>query len=692
MSARSSEPAPLSLCPSFESDGDKSEVEEHHSCSDLSRRRGDKIDIHQTPQLLQRVLGSGPSYKALVHLQKDQAQLCLGLMQKVMDNPETPPDLRYATLRGMKRLCLKSGVFPHPLILRGVQYEGEPIAAGGFGDIWEGTYQNIPVCVKVTRQVEKSKNALFMKIFAKEAIIWSQLSHPNVLPFYGVYLLENQRGQIALVSPWQENGNIAMYLKANPDSPRFPFIYDVLEGLEYLHNHKIVHEDLKAANILITSAGFACLADFGLSSIVEDAEVGWTSIRTTSHSCGTVGWWAPELLLKEVPRPGLPSDVYSLASVMYEIFTDQIPFYGLRYEAVIYQVILGSTPAKPPMSSDSELSNETWSIMEKCWRRDPKERPTIADIKQELHRIPRVRLVIEQGERRSGSTAQYPSPQSIRSKTLTFTEDEVKLLAKCDVGAQSHLPGSSFSPGSSENPQDEVDASSTSVTSSISSRSLPPQNTQTANTTTPETQVSASRDQHVSNLTRITSSGLSRPASTLASSLAQALNDHTAGSASQLAFTEGEILEILVSKTKKWWLAKNKYGAVGLVPSDALSFIEHTAGNHNFPRDVKVQSPTDPFVDKAEVWQNYRVEEDEYQDELSLRKGEMLDIAHRTGPSWLARKKDGTIGLVRFRRVFLKYRATGAQPVENFPFRAVAQHDCASISILRAIIVINFSL
>ncbi|KAF5348856.1 hypothetical protein D9756_009701 [Leucocoprinus leucothites] len=201
-----------------------------------------------------------------------------------------------------------------------------------------------------------------------------------------------------------------------------------------------------------------------------------------------------------------------------------------------------------------------------------------------------------------------------------------------------------------------------------------------------------SRDQHINQLARITSSSLSRSANTLASSLAQALNDHTAGTASQLAFTKGEILEILVSKTKKWWLAKNKYGAVGLVPSDAISFIEHTAGNHIFPRDVKVQSPTDPFVDKAEVWQSYRVGIDKYQDELSLRKGEILDIAHRIGPSWLARKRDGTIGLVRFRRVFLKYRATGAQPVENFPFRAVAQHDCASISILRAIIAIDFYL
>ena len=46
--------------------------------------------------------------------------------------------------------------------------------------------------------------------------MWSQLSHPNLLPFYGIYYLEDRHGRVCLVSPWMNNGNIKDYLPENP--------------------------------------------------------------------------------------------------------------------------------------------------------------------------------------------------------------------------------------------------------------------------------------------------------------------------------------------------------------------------------------------------------------------------------------------------------------------------------------------
>jgi hypothetical protein len=53
--------------------------------------------------------------------------------------------------------------------------------------------------------------------FSSEAVLWRQLCHPNVLPFYGVYV-DMDRMKFGLTSPWMVNGNIVQFLKAYPNT------------------------------------------------------------------------------------------------------------------------------------------------------------------------------------------------------------------------------------------------------------------------------------------------------------------------------------------------------------------------------------------------------------------------------------------------------------------------------------------
>ena len=63
------------------------------------------------------------------------------------------------------------------------------------------------------------------KEFAKEALLWRQLNHPNVLPFYGLYDMPSGAQRIpCLVSPWMDQGNVVLYLKANPTSANRKFL------------------------------------------------------------------------------------------------------------------------------------------------------------------------------------------------------------------------------------------------------------------------------------------------------------------------------------------------------------------------------------------------------------------------------------------------------------------------------------
>ncbi|KXN93313.1 Mitogen-activated protein kinase kinase kinase 2 [Leucoagaricus sp. SymC.cos] len=213
-------------------------------------------------------------------------------------------------------------------------------------------------------------------MFLREAVVWSHLVHPNVLPFYGIVQSDGM-GSFGLVSPWMQNGNLSAYLNEFPKTPRLPLVHDVLAGLNYLHDHEVVHGDLKGVNVLIDIDGMARLADFGLSTLIDPLG----TVSTAQGPRGTIRWMAPEVLEGKVVRPCPSSDIYSVASVMYEILTGRIPFSNLpRPESVMWKVMQGVKPDKPDKSKAPELSDDVWKVMLKCWNYLPADRPPVAQV------------------------------------------------------------------------------------------------------------------------------------------------------------------------------------------------------------------------------------------------------------------------------------------------------------------------
>jgi serine/threonine protein kinase len=117
-------------------------------------------------------------------------------------------------------------------------------------------------------------------------------------------------------------------------------ILDVAAGMLYLHNNGIVHGDLKGVrlflhrflriilvansqnNILVTKEGRACLADFGLSSVMDSQGPTTSSLSSTSQEGGTPRFQAPELIDPHFQYPrSYASDVYAFAFVSYEVDT-----------------------------------------------------------------------------------------------------------------------------------------------------------------------------------------------------------------------------------------------------------------------------------------------------------------------------------------------------------------------------------
>ncbi|GLB41983.1 putative protein tyrosine kinase [Lyophyllum shimeji] len=331
-------------------------------------------------------------YRKMLALQDSDAQSLLDYIQWLLDAARFDFRFRRSLIVAAQRLSTKSCLYPTCYLLDNVSRESQhPVAAGGFADIYKGSFEGSNVCLKVIRIYESTKIEHYLKRFSKEMILWGQLCHPNVLPIYGLCRLQTQ---ICLVSPWMDHGDVNIYLKTRPEAPRLQLALDVARGLLYLHENKIIHGDLKGPNVLVNELGRACLADFGISSVSDPEILRWTTHSSVASKGGSVRWQAPELIdmeNDEVVENTEASDVYAWSCVCYEIFTGDIPFAAVHLDAtVMLKVKSGAQPTRPLDSSHSwrdwGLTESIWSLMKHCWSADPSKRPKIEDVIKRLAR------------------------------------------------------------------------------------------------------------------------------------------------------------------------------------------------------------------------------------------------------------------------------------------------------------------
>ncbi|KAF7968676.1 hypothetical protein HWV62_29725 [Athelia sp. TMB] len=344
------------------------------------------LDVIDLAAQLTIMLMDNTRYKTLVSCCGDSAQSLLNFLQARLDYPINDK-FKPRHLKALVKLSEHSRRYPECLLLKGITLPLEPADGGSFGDVYKCRMEGNDIAVKVLKVYKKSVMNEILKGFAREAVIWRQLSHPNILPFYGIFRLGTEHERLCLVCPWMSNGNLSEYLSSiAPESYCVPLALDVAEGLAYLHSQSIVHADLKCANILVSHALRACLADFGLSLARDTVSVKFTASSMRDHGAvGTLNWTGPELLPDfhnpesidyETRCPDQASDVYSFAMVCYEIFTGSIPFKGKRDHQIINAVIQGMRPGRPAdlHAQQRGLTDSIWLMMVTCWDQLPTQR------------------------------------------------------------------------------------------------------------------------------------------------------------------------------------------------------------------------------------------------------------------------------------------------------------------------------
>ncbi|KAF9257037.1 hypothetical protein L218DRAFT_880431 [Marasmius fiardii PR-910] len=156
--------------------------------------------------------------------------------------------------RWLRLLVNKHYALPPSLFLQDIIMNSMRITAvGGYSDIYKGVFESKLVCLKVLKVYiedgEEKKNK-DLREFYKETLLWTQLSHANLLPFLGVNITLFP-GKLALVAPWMANGEIIKFLKVNPTHNRLRVISEIAAGIMYLHSRNIVHGDIKGVGEIL---------------------------------------------------------------------------------------------------------------------------------------------------------------------------------------------------------------------------------------------------------------------------------------------------------------------------------------------------------------------------------------------------------------------------------------------------------
>lgn len=215
--------------------------------------------------------------------------------------------------------------------------------------------------------------------FLREAQIIGQLAHPSIVSLYDVGT--DASGHPYFVMEYVEGETLEKALEAGPLSPEKAAAWggDLATALARAHQSKILHGDVKPANILITKEGRPKLGDFGIARYA-------TQSSSSGNVNGTPAFLSPEQILNQVQDAR--SDLFSLGIVLYQMTTGVHPFDGTSVSAVCGQII-SSTP-EPPSRHNPALSPAFDSIVMRCLVKNPSERfATAEDLAASLYPLAR---------------------------------------------------------------------------------------------------------------------------------------------------------------------------------------------------------------------------------------------------------------------------------------------------------------
>ncbi|MBA3856772.1 MAG: hypothetical protein C0507_07675 [Cyanobacteria bacterium PR.3.49] len=250
----------------------------------------------------------------------------------------------------------------------------ELVGSGRFSIVYKGQHLFMDRAVAMkTLQANLAEDQTVIKRFEKEAVALSKLRHPNIVSVYDCFVHTN--GQPFLVMDFLDGHTLEELLTdrgAIPPKLMRAIVFQASAGLAHAHGSGVLHRDIKPDNIILLprekTDERVRLLDFGFALLQGDME----RLTLSGTLCGSPAYISPERWKgKELDAR---SDIYSLAVVMYQGLTGQLPFKAASLEE-LRNMHVGQEPPQlgdilPALKEDTVAQ----SILIKAMAKDPDER------------------------------------------------------------------------------------------------------------------------------------------------------------------------------------------------------------------------------------------------------------------------------------------------------------------------------
>jgi len=261
------------------------------------------------------------------------------------------------------------------------------------------------VAIKMIDKAKIKKTNVYARV-CQEVEIHNRLKHPSIVELYSffedetyVYLVQEMCDGGELYSHLQRVGKLSLLEIRSIFS-------QIINGLIYLHRHRILHRDLSWSNILLSSDKKTIkISDFGIATQIE------TPDQLHQTMCGTPNFISPEVA-SHSPY-GLASDIWSLGCILYTLFAGNPPFHSKSMHDTMQRAI------KEPISFPDCITPDVQGILTQMLDKNPQNRPTIEEIAQHP-------FLIKKNLHSSSDSGIFFSTDSRRSRN-TFTAHPLSL-------------------------------------------------------------------------------------------------------------------------------------------------------------------------------------------------------------------------------------------------------------------------
>ena len=236
--------------------------------------------------------------------------------------------------------------------------------------------RNRDLSVTVTSPRHRETFDLGLRSFVKEAITLARFDHPALLK---VFRFWEERGTAYMVMPYLEGQTLKQALRARTEAPPEAWLRamlaPVLDGLEHLHAHNILHRDIAPDNIQILPSGVPLLLDFGAArQVIGDATQALTVILKPGFA--PIEQYSDSAMLRQGPW----TDLYALAAVCYFAISGKAP------PAAAARVMHDEMPSAASIGAP-RYSPEFLAFIDACLRVRPQDRPqTVAEARHLMTR------------------------------------------------------------------------------------------------------------------------------------------------------------------------------------------------------------------------------------------------------------------------------------------------------------------